>query len=461
MQVQNIFAMVADKSDFMYAYEYALSPAITTSDNAQEDNEQVNIRASRYDMMTSTLSNRLESFISWLGRFDALQTSDADSHSQQLLFATLSLWFILAGALWGVAYLFLGEPIAASIPLGYAFISLVSLFVFRHTHNYQFFRASQFLLILLLPFLLMIVLGGFINSSAVIIWSLICPLGALVFSGPRSAVRWFLGFAGLVALSGFLQPLVRTGNNLSPAVIVIFFVLNIVTVSGIAFFMLHYFILRLNAEHAKSERLLLNVLPKEIANILKDNDQTIAEHFDWASILFADMVGFTPLSAAMSPVEMVDLLNEVFTYFDSLAEKYGVEKIRTIGDSYMVAAGVPRPRPDHAQALAHMALDMCAYIDRLSDTHKGLSFRIGINSGPVVAGVIGRKKFQYDLWGDAVNTASRMESHGTAGKIQITQTTYELLKDEFVCEPRGTIPVKGKGEMATWYLLGHQKSIGT
>lgn len=410
--------------------------------------------------MTSTQSKLLASFLSRLGRFDVLQASDTDNEARQTLFAALSVSFILAGALWGVAYLFLGEAIAASIPLGYAVVSLVSLFVFQRTHNYLFFRTSQFILILLLPFLLMLVLGGFINSSAVIIWSLICPLGALVFSGPRSAVRWFLGFAGLVALSGFLQPLVRIGINLSPTVIVIFFVLNIVTVSGIAFFMLHYFILRLNAEHAKSERLLLNILPEDIANILKDNDKTIAEHFDWVSILFADMVGFTPLSAAMSPVEMVDLLNEVFTYFDALAEKYGVEKIRTIGDSYMVAAGVPRPRPDHAQALAHMALDMCAYIDKLSEKHKGLSFRIGINSGPVVAGVIGRKKFQYDLWGDAVNTASRMESHGTAGKIQITQATYELLKDAFVCEPRGTILIKGKGEMATWYLVGNQSAIG-
>ncbi len=411
--------------------------------------------------MTSTQSNPIDSLLSRLGRFDVLQTSETDTQGQQVLFAILSIWFILAGALWGVAYFFLAEAIAATIPLGYAVISLVSLLVFQRTHNYLFFRTSQFTLILLLPFLLMLVLGGFINSSAVIIWSLICPLGTLVFSGPRSAVRWFLSFAGLVALSAFLQPLIHIGNNLSPTTIVIFFVLNIVTVSGIAFFMLHYFLLRLNAEHAKSERLLLNVLPKEIASILKDNDQTIAEHFDWASILFADMVGFTPFSAAMSPVEMVDLLNEVFTYFDSLAEKYSVEKIRTIGDSYMVAAGVPRPRPDHAQALAHMALDMCAYIDHLAEKHKGLSFRIGINSGPVVAGVIGRKKFQYDLWGDAVNTASRMESHGTAGKIQITPTTYELVKDEFLCEPRGTIPVKGKGEMATWYLLGSQNTKGT
>jgi guanylate cyclase len=167
------------------------------------------------------------------------------------------------------------------------------------------------------------------------------------------------------------------------------------------------------------------------------------------------MVNFTPLSASMAPVEMVNLLNEVFSYFDSLVEKYDVEKIRTIGDSYMVAAGVPRVRLDHAQALARMALDIQAYIhnDPTCVEHK-LDFRIGINSGPLIAGVIGRKKFIYDLWGDAVNTASRMESHSTPGKIQITRETYERIKDEFVCEPRGKIQVKGKGEMETWFLVG-------
>lgn len=145
---------------------------------------------------------------------------------------------------------------------------------------------------------------------------------------------------------------------------------------------------------------------------------------------------------------MVDLLNEIFMHFDALVEKYGVEKIRTIGDSYMVAAGVPRPRADHAQALARMALDMCAYIqNRPPHDGRRIDFRIGINSGPVVAGVIGRKKFQYDLWGDAVNTASRMESHGVGGRIQISRETYELIKDEFICEPRGKVLVKGKGDV--------------
>jgi len=198
---------------------------------------------------------------------------------------------------------------------------------------------------------------------------------------------------------------------------------------------------------------LLNILPKEIATILKNEERTIADQYDEASVLFADMVGFTPLSAKLPPVEMVELLNEVFSYFDSLLDKYGVEKIRTIGDNYMVASGVPRGRPDHAQALVGMALEMLDYVSShtFQNGHQ-LSFRIGINSGSMVAGVIGRRKFVYDVWGDAVNIASRMESHGVGDAVQITRATYELIKDEFVCEPRGTVLVKGKGEMEVWLV---------
>jgi guanylate cyclase len=217
--------------------------------------------------------------------------------------------------------------------------------------------------------------------------------------------------------------------------------------------MVAYFVGQKNLFQEKSETLLLNILPKEIAAILKNESRTIAEHYDEASVLFADMVGFTPLSAKLPPVEMVELLNEVFSFFDSLLDKYKVEKIRTIGDSYMVASGVPRGRPDHAKALVHMALEMREYV--MSHTFgKGqrVKFRIGINSGSMIAGVIGKRKFVYDVWGDAVNIASRMESHGMGGAVQITQDTYELIKEEFVCEPRGTVNVKGKGEMEVWLV---------
>lgn len=209
---------------------------------------------------------------------------------------------------------------------------------------------------------------------------------------------------------------------------------------------------QLAVEHEKSEGLLHNILPAVIAERLKKSKDTIADQNDEASILFADVVNFTPMSAEMSATELVDLLNEVFSDFDELTEKYGLEKIKTIGDCYMVASGVPDPRADHAQVITQMALDMQERVENHDYFGHKLAFRIGINSGPVVAGVIGRKKFIYDLWGDAVNTASRMESNGKGGCIQITEATYNLIKEDFLCDPQGTIHVKGKGEMAVWHV---------
>lgn len=216
--------------------------------------------------------------------------------------------------------------------------------------------------------------------------------------------------------------------------------------------------LALAEERERSEKLLCNILPSAIAERLKRDHHSLADGFSEATILFADIVGFTQLSQTISPEELVDMLNEVFSEFDNLAEKHGLEKIKTIGDSYMVVGGVPDERDDHAEAVADMALD----IQKAASTFelpggKPLQVRVGINSGSVVAGVIGRKKFIYDLWGDAVNTASRMESHGQAGRIQVTEATYEKLKDRFDLEPRGTMHIKGKGEMPTYLLLGRKE----
>lgn len=209
----------------------------------------------------------------------------------------------------------------------------------------------------------------------------------------------------------------------------------------------------LRLEQEKSERLLHNILPEAIANQLKQNPGSIAEQFNEVTILFADIVGFTPLSACLTPIELVNLLNQIFSTFDQLAEKLGLEKIKTIGDAYMVAAGLPTPRSDHAEAIADMALAMQAAVASFQSAQgKKLQIRIGINTGAVVAGVIGRRKFIYDLWGDAVNVASRMESSGYPGSIQVTNATYEQLKHKFVFEPRGTIQIKGKGKMVTYWL---------
>ncbi|MEP6516301.1 adenylate/guanylate cyclase domain-containing protein [Microcoleus vaginatus] len=209
----------------------------------------------------------------------------------------------------------------------------------------------------------------------------------------------------------------------------------------------------LRVQQEQSERLLLNILPEEIANRLKRGDSTIADTFADVTVLFADIVGFTQLSARVSPTQLVALLNDIFSTFDNLAERHGLEKIKTIGDAYMVVGGLPIPRQDHAEAIAEMALDMQQAITDFSNTHnQDFSIRIGINTGPVVAGVIGIKKFIYDLWGDTVNTASRMESHGKPGCIQVTETTYQQLREKYSFENRGAIEVKGKGQMTTYLL---------
>jgi class 3 adenylate cyclase len=211
-------------------------------------------------------------------------------------------------------------------------------------------------------------------------------------------------------------------------------------------------------EEEKSERLLLNMVPASIAARLKQTQGVIADAFAEVTVLFADLVDFTPRSQQLAPEQVVQVLNELFSAFDRLAQRHGLEKIKTIGDAYMVAGGLPDPRPDHAQAAAEMALAMREEVARRRDpSGQPLQVRIGIDTGPVVAGVIGTSKFSYDLWGDTVNTASRMESDGVAGHIQVTARTFQCLRDGYRFQRRGPIPVKGKGEMVTYFLLGRNQ----
>jgi adenylate cyclase len=373
---------------------------------------------------------------------------------------------MLAGIIWGMLYLHFDEPIAGIIPLTYSFLSLISLAFLTWRGNYKVYRATQLTLILLLPFFLMVALGGFVNSSAVILWGVLCPFGAVLFAKTAAPLRWMLFYVFLVLLGGILQPFTRVSNHLPPSLIVpIFFVLNILAVTGISFILLHYFVSERNKaysllreEQDKSERLLLNVLPVEIAQRLKDEPRIIADHLDSASVLFADIVGSTSLIAGMQPDEAVEWLNDLFSRFDRLVDKHHLEKIRTIGDGYMVASGAPVPRIDHAQAIALLGLEMCQEVAAMPalNGHK-INIRVGVNSGPMVAGVIGKTKFHYDLWGDTVNTASRMESNGEPGRVQVTTQTYTLLKEEFDLELRGAIQIRGKGEMETWFVVGKKE----
>lgn len=212
---------------------------------------------------------------------------------------------------------------------------------------------------------------------------------------------------------------------------------------------------QLERERQKSENLLLNILPRTIAQRLKENQSVIANHFNSTTILFTDIVGFTKLSENLTPSELVQFLNQIYSSFDNLVEKYQLEKIKTVGDAYMVAGGFPEPRLDHVEAIADFALEMQESLPKFhTKKNQSVSARTGIHTGPAVAGVIGTKKFSYDVWGDTVNTASRMESHGIQGEIQVSHETYNVLKDKFVFTKRGMIKIKGKGQLMTYLLQG-------
>ena len=390
----------------------------------------------------------------------------SDSDELRVRKAVLVLSTTLMGSLacvWVATYASLGLWLSAAIPFVYQLALLVSVWVFSRTRRYVLFRDSQLCMSLLLPFALQWSLGGFEASSAVCIWALTSPLGALLFMDVRRSLPWFVAFGALVALSAAIDPaLADNPADIPNGVVVTFFALNILGTSTTAYALLTYFVRArerahraLEAEQAKSERLLLNVLPKPVAARLKEREGIIADDFPAATVLFADIVGFTPLSERLSAADLVSLLDRVFASWDALAASYGVEKIKTIGDAYMAAAGVPVPRDDHAEVIADMALAMGPELARCSsELGLPLGVRIGIDTGPVVAGVIGSAKFIYDLWGDTVNTASRMESHASPGTIQVTERAHERLRHAFRLSRRGPIDVKGKGPMASYVLIG-------
>jgi adenylate cyclase len=394
---------------------------------------------------------------------------DEDLRARKALLVLISVLILPISALWGALYLALGSPVGV-VPLVYFSVLLGAIAVFSRTHDFPRLLLVSQVAILLAPTLSMIPLGGFVEAGGVGLWGILAPLGALVFGEVRSAARWYAAWLVVFLGSGIAGELAGPVWTPLPGWFTsTMLALNIAVGGTIVFTLLAVFaaqrrdaLAALRVEQAKAENLLLNILPRSIADRLKAQTQPIADQFESASILFADVVDFTPWSERLPPAEVVGYLDHLFSHFDELAERYELEKIKTIGDCYMAAAGVPTPRPDHARALALMALDMLEAI-RSNDgiRNLGLELRVGINSGPVVAGVIGRKRFLYDLWGDAVNTASRMESYGAPGRVQITRPTYELLANEFECEPRGTITVKGKGEVEAWYLNGLRGESGS
>lgn len=385
-----------------------------------------------------------------------------------LLFSTGLMMF--ASVLWLAIYWSFGQRFSTSIPLVFQGLSTCTIIFYLRTKKLGPFCLMQLSLFLFTPFVLQWSIGNFVNASGVSLWALLAPVGAIVILGTRESVPWFVAYIFMTALSGmFDYVLLYDAKQFEMKTVAVFFVLNFVSISAMVYVLLWYFSreknkLRMAVEaksHAVStekelaDRLLLNILPTDIADRLKRQETNIADGHADVTVMFADIVNFTHLSEEMSPNETVRLLNDIFSEFDSAAERHGIEKIKTIGDAYMAAGGLTSVSTAYVDAMAGMALEMQGFVSRyIAPNGERLSLRVGIATGPVVAGVIGRRKFSYDLWGDTVNIASRMCTEAMPGHIQVDSVTYRRLHNRFRFDEAHQIQVKGKGPMQVYNLLG-------
>jgi len=394
-------------------------------------------------------------------------TQEDKLHKDLLIFACA--FMNLAVVLWLAIYWVMGLHFSANVPLAYQLISVASLVHFLRTKKFEIFRFVQLSLFLFVPFIMQWSIGSAVTSSGVMLWALLAPIGALVVSGWRDSVPWFIAYMVMTVISGFFDYYLAPGGDVgvSMKTIGVFFALNFAAMSAIIYFLVRYFVLEMDniksqldlqhqllaEEQKKSERVLLNVLPNSIAQRLKNHHGLIADGHADVTVMFADLVNFTQLTEALSPEQMVGLLNTIFSGFDELCEKYGVEKIKTIGDAYMAVGGLNRDRADYTSDIADLALEMRQFVINHQELSRyNLGIHTGIATGPVVAGVIGTKRFIYDLWGDTVNVASRLTDEAVQDVIQVDKTTYNRIRHEYAFEPPATIHVKGKGEMVMYRL---------
>ena len=386
----------------------------------------------------------------------SIGASPSESESQRGGRRVFMLAFILATLLsipaaierFDAGYTWVGvvDLVTLAIPV------LLLVVIATHPTSYVPTLHVMFLVILAGPVLDTAMFGGLLPSGLLVIFGLDVALGALLAIGLRAGLVWFgvflLSVVYAVAIPHWVDPIYTLDDPTGNAAF------NLIATGIVTMAVMIYFIRQRDRFQRRSDDLLHAILPDQIAAQLKDEPGTIADDVFSASVLFADVVDFTPISATMSPAELVGMLDELFTVFDGFVTTLGLEKIKTVGDAYMVAAGIPQARPDHAVAIAELALRIRHHVATTTFGGRQLQMRIGVASGPVTAGIIGTHKFAYDLWGDTVNTASRMESSGLPGEIQLAPSTYELLRDTYRCRPRGPVRVKGKAEMITFLLLG-------
>ncbi len=403
-------------------------------------------------------------------------TEEIRLKKQVLLF---SCGLMIGGsAIWLGLYHLLGLRLSATLPFGVELAALATLLIYLWTLSFKFFRIAQLTLWLFVPFVVQWSMGDFVSASGMILWGLLAPVGAALLFSARESLPWMVAYVILTIATGYVDHELAgasgTALHVPVTTSVVFFALNFATVCAMVYWLLSFAFTerersrarlqdahaRLQEEQERSERLLLNILPAPIAERLKKSDSAIADGYADVTVMFADIVNFTQLAEKMTPRDVFALLNRMFSEFDALAERYGLEKIKTIGDAYMVAGGLNQGNSEYSSAIADLALEIRDLVAREYQVDgRPLALRIGIGTGPVVAGVVGKKKFIYDVWGDTVNIASRITTEGVPGMIQVDQATYRRLRDRYEFLEPQAVYLKGKGNTTVYRLTGRCETV--
>ncbi len=377
----------------------------------------------------------------------------------------------VAAILWLAIYWWMGLKLPTTIPLGFQVLSALVVYTFLRTQNFELFRIVQLALFLFFPFIAQWSIGSFVSSSGIALLALLAPIGAMVCYGPRESIPWFVAFVVFTVVSGIFDFYLASGDSYGVPMrtIAVFFVLNFTIVATMMWLLLRYFVQQrdtfqeqLSRQHAlveiernKSDQLLKSLLPEHVAERLKRNLGTIADGFADVSVMVADVVGFTRLAEELTPKQVVSFLDSAFCRFDKLTDKYALDKIKTIGDAYLVAGGLEGDDTDYVDRTANMALDMIEIARSDPDLRRhGLQLHVAIATGPVIAGVIGSKRIMYDVWGDTVNIAFRLTGEAANDTIVVDKTTYRRIGQRYKFEGEREVEVKGKDVMSIYRLAG-------
>ncbi len=399
-------------------------------------------------------------FIESIFGFDLLE---AQERRKRRMTIELSLWIVIGGTMYSMVYVYLGYPASITVSVVSIVATILNILVFYFFKKYKLFKITQLVILVFFGFLDHVILGGFVDGSGVGLCAILAAMGALIFTDVRTARFFFLLFIiGVIGVGIWEFTIIDQPFRMPRKLSLTFFILNFIFIGAIVYFIVESAFIKSNAfqeqlekEKAKTESLLLNILPSEIAIELKNSGWTKARGYASATVVFSDIIGFSSTARYLTPGKLVEELGLYFGAFDDIMEKYGMEKIKTIGDAYMFVGGIPTESNTHAHDAVRAALEMQKEVERIRSSGQ-ISFpftlRVGIHSGPIVAGVVGRKKFVYDVWGETVNIAARMEQKGEAGKVNISQSTFYLVQNDFTCIARGKISAKNVGDMDMYFV---------